>query len=114
MDFNIVKLVDLLNVKKDSDSGSDEEENDRADQEEAVKAAKKPNPYTKTENDGKRNENQDQADNCSKVVDEIVDGIVDEHSELGWEVANNWRKTPEWNVSYKQQVTASDVFLGVC
>lgn len=27
--------------------------------------------------------------------------------------SSDWRKCPEWDVAYRQQVTPSDVFLGV-
>lgn len=27
--------------------------------------------------------------------------------------SKSWKKTPKWDISYRQSVTASDVFLGV-
>lgn len=103
MDFDIVQLAELLNPTKDSDSESDEEKDIRADRKDSGKAEGKPNPYAKVEIDRKVQEDRDNADDSCKIVDD-----------LGWELASDWQKTPEWNLSYKQQVTASDVFLGVC
>lgn len=69
--------------------------------ERAEKSAKKPNPYSKCEKVEKEKPLEDDDSNVSKCFDEDP------------EIPSDWRKTPEWNVSYKQRVTASDVFLGV-
>ena len=45
--------------------------------------------------------------------DEREKYVSDEYFEEQTQEISDWRKVPEWDVSYRQQVTASDVFLQV-
>lgn len=60
---------------------------------------KKLNPYSKIERDEKAK---------NEILDEETFLDEQEHK-----TERDWKKTPVWDISYKQQVTASDVFLQV-
>nr|CAH7741759.1 unnamed protein product [Callosobruchus chinensis] len=108
----IDKLVQLFNpTTRDSDS---DEEDDRGKKgtnaldevhcqssKPGTSNEKKINPYTKILPDEKKRE----IFNPECEEDEYFDDSVKE------ETQKDWKKTPHWDITYKQQVTASDVFL---
>lgn len=63
---------------------------------------KKESPYNKIE-PAERKEVFD--------AEQEFDHYFDQNDQGG--SSKNWKKTPKWNISYRQSVTASDVFLGV-
>ncbi|CAH0557854.1 unnamed protein product [Brassicogethes aeneus] len=105
----IEKLVELFDLQKnDSDLSDDdqqsypEEGRPKKEKKHTDKSkAKKFNPYEKIA--PKPVENKEVKD-----PDEMLDDNVVLESEKH---KADWKKTPKWDLSYKQQVTASDVFL---
>lgn len=63
---------------------------------------KKESPYNKVEPPERK-----------EVLDpeQEFDLYFDQNEEGG--SSKSWKKTPKWDISYRQSVTASDVFLGV-
>ncbi|XP_056631552.1 dynein axonemal assembly factor 6 [Diorhabda sublineata] len=104
-EFNeIQKLAELFNPNRDNSDSENEIEdcveskpcpNTRDDSFNEEK--KKVNPYSKIE----RKE---------KLLEQDEIQILDESCEEN-KIKTDWKKTPAWDVAYKQQVTASDVFL---
>ncbi|CAH1109029.1 unnamed protein product [Psylliodes chrysocephalus] len=103
--FNeIQKLTELFNPKK-NDSDSEDETQECEDNTDIIGPSgdnaepkqKKLNPYSKIERDEKAK---------NEILDEETFLDEQEHK-----TERDWKKTPVWDISYKQQVTASDVFL---
>lgn len=99
--FDIQQLVKLFNPpREDDDSDSDCNDSNQtptfnnANVEEKPQEPK-PNPYSKVE---------------TERQEKLVTDICDEDS---CETASDWKKTPKFDISYRQKVTASDVFLQV-
>ncbi|VEN59953.1 unnamed protein product [Callosobruchus maculatus] len=106
----IDKLVQIFNpTTRDSDSDEEDDRRKKGTNDgvhcQSSKAEadneKKINPYSKIPPDEKRKEILDPE--CEE--DGYFDESVKEASQ------KDWKKTPHWDITYKQQVTASDVFL---
>ncbi|CAG9854369.1 unnamed protein product [Phyllotreta striolata] len=105
---DIQQLTKLFNPPKDnSDSEDDNQEcGDEGDStdiigpngDNAEAKPKKVNPYNKLEN-----------------TNEYKEYLSEEgfYEEQGKKSESDWKKTPVWDIAYKQQVTASDVFLQI-
>lgn len=105
---DIRKLVELFNPKRD-ESDSDGEE-----------SYTNPKPSTSNENRKENEPKKKKINPYAKISTPQTDDRelfeVNENNEFVLKedaAQSDWRKTPEWNVSYKQNVTASDVFLQV-
>ncbi|KAK5646646.1 hypothetical protein RI129_005110 [Pyrocoelia pectoralis] len=105
MDFDgcdILKLAELLKPKKEFDTESDSED-------EGARNPEEPSP-----NDGRKPK---QSVYSKLPPEKSKFDINDPESEEALYFAkettinSDWRKSPQWDVSYKQQVTASDVYL---
>nr|XP_023018437.1 protein PIH1D3 [Leptinotarsa decemlineata] len=109
---DIQKLVELFNptVNDNSDDSDDEGEkpsriptksvNAKATENSESSGPKKVNPYSKiTTDENKRRE----------VLDPEAEDFIYDELEHGTE--SDWKKSPNWDITYKQHVTASDVFL---
>ncbi|XP_066152475.1 dynein axonemal assembly factor 6 isoform X2 [Euwallacea fornicatus] len=108
---DIESLVELFSFSANDRQQDDEEDSDGNAQsnlykETEVAASKKVNPYTKLEPQ-KRTlvPEPDEYENAEKF--HLVEAGGEDVSK------NNWKKTPKWDISYRQSVTASDVFLGM-
>ncbi|XP_044266500.1 dynein axonemal assembly factor 6 [Tribolium madens] len=90
---DIQQLVKLFNPPREDDSDSDCNEtpsiNDNT--EETKSKESKTNPYTKLETEREE-----------KYVD-----ICDTETII----SSDWKRTPKWDISYRQKVTPSDMFL---
>ncbi|XP_018576801.1 protein PIH1D3 [Anoplophora glabripennis] len=103
----IQKLVQLFNPKTDNSDSEDEVETNQSgpstlNPSHLAKPSlsgeeKNINPYSKIEEKGKRREILDPEDPDF--------AFEDDHT------TRDWKKAPVWDVKYKQQVTAEDVFL---
>ncbi|CAH1183503.1 unnamed protein product [Phaedon cochleariae] len=109
---DIQKLAELLKIHRPEHSDSDDEREENPIQSTSqvgqqsgtskkTPKQKKPNPYSKIENDeSKRKE-------ILETESEEYDGLDDQEHRT----QSDWKKSPQWDITYKQQVTASDVFL---
>ncbi|KAF5298420.1 hypothetical protein FQR65_LT01198 [Abscondita terminalis] len=104
MDFegsDILKLAELLKPPKNcSDSEDSDAEVSNCLEPLPNDVGKKPKPsvYTKITSETRPKKYDPETEDALYFDEEAV-------------AATEWRKTPHWDVSYKQQVTASDVFL---
>ncbi|KAG5861911.1 hypothetical protein JTB14_019460 [Gonioctena quinquepunctata] len=106
---DIQKLVELFNPKVD-DSESEDERDEPKNTTKAIKpensasdipsSGKKVNPYAKI----KHNKEERR-----EILDPENEELLYEELEHGTQ--SNWKDSPKWDIAYKQQVTASDVFL---
>ncbi|KAJ3655159.1 hypothetical protein Zmor_014296 [Zophobas morio] len=101
--YEIQQLVKLFNPPRDDDNSDSDDENlhENTSTEPSVESKhtqKKTNPYDKVQIEKKDNEKSDVYDFESSLTSED-------------EPSPDWKKTPKWNISYRQQVSASDVFL---
>ncbi|XP_066246782.1 dynein axonemal assembly factor 6 [Euwallacea similis] len=111
---DIESLVELFSLSA-NDQQDDEEDNDGdAGNEQCVSnpcketeaaASKKVNPYTKLEPPKRTLVLEPDEYDAEKLYFNEVGG-----KDVG---KNNWKKSPKWDISYRQSVTASDVFLGI-
>ncbi|RZB38734.1 uncharacterized protein BDFB_006908 [Asbolus verrucosus] len=96
--YDIQQLVKLFNPPRDDDNfDSDNDNEENATKDEATPAnpkTTKVNPYAKIELERQEHD----------ITDDTILPPQDE-------VSSDWKKTPKWNISYRQKVTASDVFL---
>lgn len=105
---DIQQLVALLNPKKNENQLSDEDELDDDEVNgknssnlapNQLNAKAKARPYDRVQEDVKK---------------EVVDPDDDNQFYTPEDVAlSDWRKCPQWDLTYRQQVTPSDVFLQV-
>ncbi|KAK4880243.1 hypothetical protein RN001_008389 [Aquatica leii] len=107
MDFSssdIVKLAELLKPPKnnsDSEDSDSEQINNAEPLPTDVGKKPKPSVYAKLPH-------KDETKKYDPMNPESEEKLYfNEESE----VISDWRKTPQWDISYKQKVTASDVFL---
>ncbi|KAB0800636.1 hypothetical protein PPYR_06376 [Photinus pyralis] len=104
MDFDgssLLKLAELLKPQKEFDTDSDSEDDARDPKEPECKGGKTPKQsvYSKLPPE--------------KPKFDVNDPESEEALYFSEQSCANsdWRKTPQWEVAYKQQVSASDVFL---
>ncbi|XP_030746660.1 protein PIH1D3 [Sitophilus oryzae] len=107
--FEIEKLVELFNVASAEDELEDNkcntsdiqctsnENKNRNDKE----IKKKQSPYDKLKPPERKEHLDPEADDFDTFVESS--GIS----------SQDWKKTPKWDISYRQSVTATDVFLGM-
>ncbi|CAH1960265.1 unnamed protein product [Acanthoscelides obtectus] len=107
----IENLVNLFNpTTRDSDSGEEDDRRKKQTRsndgvicdslESKSGEKKKVNPYSKIATDKNRREILDPENDDLYFDDDLK------------EASNkDWKKTPHWDITYKQQVTATDVFL---
>ncbi|KAF2890273.1 hypothetical protein ILUMI_15900, partial [Ignelater luminosus] len=109
MDCDIVKLAELLRPEKlDGSDSEDDLDNDNDNvttsgptpADIGEKKERKPSVYAKLDSEERKPRNVD-PDN-----EEALYFSTEETT-----VQPDWRKIPQWDVAYKQQVTPSDVFL---
>ncbi|KAJ8939246.1 hypothetical protein NQ318_015204 [Aromia moschata] len=105
-------LCELLNAKPENSDSEDETGTNSGSvntlnpshlEPSTKSGSKKVNPYGKIKEEKKRRVVLDPDD--ENAFDFDIEGTT--HNP----VQSDWKKTPSWNVSYRQQVTASDVFL---
>jgi hypothetical protein len=101
---HIEQLVKLFNPPRDDDD-SDSDCNDNCENSAECETEEKPkekkqNPYAKIETNRQENDTSNMYD---------AENLLPSDSEF----SSDWKKIPKWNISYRQKVTASDVFLQV-
>ncbi|CAG9826130.1 unnamed protein product [Diabrotica balteata] len=107
MDFcDIQKLTELFNPKQNNSDSEDDAEECVENKISKIEkqnddVQNKINPYSKIETNKDKN----------KLLNpEYADALEDVQNEETT-VNQDWKNTPVWDITYKQQVTASDVFL---
>ncbi|KAK9710892.1 PIH1 CS-like domain [Popillia japonica] len=105
---DILKIAELFKPPQQDDNSDEEEDiigrptvKDLGPQDLNVKS----NSRTERDEKSSRKDTDDEYLDPEEVAQRYLE---DENAE-----ASDWRKTPQWDVTYRQQVTPSDVFLGM-
>lgn len=101
--YEIQELVKLFNPPRENDDSDDDNENNisvKTNNEPPNEEKTKPNPYAKIEDTG-------------RLKPEDIELYNEDNLSSESKPSTDWKKTPSWNINYRQKVTASDVFLQV-
>ncbi|XP_076271285.1 dynein axonemal assembly factor 6 [Rhynchophorus ferrugineus] len=99
---DIEKLVELFNTCSNEEQ-DDEEPNNTVNCSSSQRPNQKKNisPYSKIDGSEKR-----------EIADVDSDEVYDENGDKT-DHRSDWKQCPKWDVSYRQSVSATDVFLGM-
>ncbi|XP_018329795.1 uncharacterized protein LOC108740098 [Agrilus planipennis] len=105
----VLKLAELLNVKTYHDY-SDSEEEHLEEEEGTGDKSSHVGTKSKTKNKIELNKEQKERENKYRKIETKV--TPEDFEFLNENTVNDdWKKTPQWDISYRQSVTPSDVFL---
>lgn len=117
--FDIKKVAELFRLGQENSDDSDDDCGKKPrgsaitrNNDDAIvsqKLSQKANPYGKIENDIKLLRD-DQSIVCGNDLEDD-EHFLDNSTSTSPNV--DWKKTPKWDIAYRQQVTSSDVFLQV-